>query len=187
MDELKHLLATFGAQYPWAIFLAIAILPAFGFPASALLLLAGMVWGSNATSCVIALAAVLLNILATHSFAAGPGKKLVTRLLGARARPLGNLSAADHVRLSWIIRITPGVPLFVQNYVLGIVGVTLRQSLLAALPVTGLYVCGFVLTGGAIFDGAWGLAITGICLVVATGFAARMMRRRCPATGIPEP
>jgi hypothetical protein len=43
------------------------------------------------------------------------------------------------------------------------------------------------LTGGAIFDGAWGLAITGICLVVATGFAARMMRRRCPAPGIPEP
>jgi hypothetical protein len=46
--------------------------------------------------------------------------------------------------------------------------------------------CGFVLTGGAVFDGAWGLAITGICLVAATGFAARMIRKRHPAAATPE-
>lgn len=186
LQVLKQQVTEYGVTHPALLFAGIAVLPAFGFPASALLLLAGIVWGSNATSCAIALAAILLNIVATHGFAAGPGKKVVTRLLGERARPWEKLSAADHVRLSWLIRITPGVPLFVQNYVLGLAGVTLRQSLLAALPVTGLYVCGFVLTGGAIFDGAWGLALTGLCLVVATGFAARMMRKRCPGAGSPE-
>lgn len=176
---LKEQVAAYGADHPGLLFACIAVLPAFGFPASALLILAGVVWGSNATGCAFAVGAVILNIVATHAFAAGPGRKVVTRLLGERAKPWQNLSRADHARLSWLVRITPGIPLFVQNYLLGIAGVTLRQSLLAAVPITGLYVCGFVLTGGAVFEGAWGLALTGLCVLVAAGFAARLLHRRC--------
>jgi len=187
LQILKEQVTEYGTLHPGLLFAGIAVLPAFGFPASALLLLAGIVWGSNATSCAIALGAVILNIVGSHGLAAGPGKKLIVRLLGERTRPWRNLSRKDHVRLSWLIRITPGIPLFVQNYVLGVLGVPLRQSLLAALPVTGIYVCGFVLTGGAIFDGAWGLAIAGISLVVAAGVAARMMRKSHPVAGLPEP
>lgn len=187
LQILKQQVTEYGTLHPGMLFAGIAVLPAFGFPASALLLLAGIVWGSNATSCAIALGAIFLNIAGSHGLAAGPGKKMIVRLLGERTRRWQNLSKEDHVRISWLIRITPGIPLFVQNYVLGVLGVTLRQSLLAALPVTGIYVCGFVLTGGAIFDGAWGLAITGILLIVAAGFAARMMRKSYPASGIPEP
>ena len=187
LQILKQQVTDYGSHHPALLFAGIAVLPAFGFPASALLLLAGIVWGSNAGSCAIALGAIVLNIIATHCFAAGPGKKVVSRLLGERVKPWGNLSAADHAKVTWLIRITPGIPLFVQNYVLGFLGVSLRQSLAAALPITGLYVCGFVLTGGAIFDGAWGLAITGICLVVAAGFAARLLRKNCPAPGVAGP
>ena len=187
LQILKQQVTDYGELHPGLLFAGIVVLPAFGFPASALLLLAGIVWGSNPASCAIALGAIFLNIIVTHSFAAGPGKKFVSRFLGARLKPWERFSAADHAKVTWLVRVTPGIPLFVQNYLLGFLGVSLRQSLLVALPITGFYVCGFVLTGGAIFDGTWGLAITGICLVVATGFAARMMRRRCPAPGIPEP
>lgn len=186
LQILKQQIMDYGALHPGMLFAGIAVLPAFGFPASALLLLAGVVWGSNPASCAIALGAVCLNIVGTHGFAAGPGKRIATRLLGDRAKSWQNLSKSDHSRISWLVRITPGIPLFVQNYLLGILGVSLRQSLLTALPVTGLYVCGFVLTGGAIFEGAWGLAIAGVCLVIAAGFAARLMRKGCLAPGITE-
>lgn len=179
MDEFKHLLATFGSQYPWAIFLAIAILPGFGFPASPLLLLAGLVWGSSATSCGLALAAVALNIVWTHGLARGPGKSVVIRLLGNRWDHLSTLPRTDLAKMAWLLRVTPGVPLFVQNYAIGVLGIPLRFSLLTALPVAGLFVCGFVLTGGAIFEGRTGLIVSGICLVAAAVVAARLFGKRC--------
>jgi len=178
MSSLKQLIESYGAQYPWAIFLALAVLPGFAFPASALLLLAGAVWGSNAGSCALALAAVLLNVTWTHLLAAGPCKSLVTRLLGKHGDRLSALAQADLIKLAWILRVTPAVPLFVQNYGLGVLGVPLRHSLLTAVPVTGLYICGFVLTGGAIFDGRFGLVLTGFGLLVAAAVATRLLRKR---------
>ena len=184
---LKQQVTDYGELYPGLLFAGIVLLPAFGFPASALLLLAGIVWGSNPASCAIALGAIFLNIIVTHSFAAGPGKRVISRFLGERLKPWERFSAADHAKVTWLVRLTPGIPLFVQNYLLGFLGIPLRQSLLIALPVTGLYVCGFVLTGGAIFDGTWGLAITGVCLVAAAAFAARLMRKNYSVSGMPVP
>ena len=185
LQLLKQQVTDYGALHPGLLFAGLVVLPAFGFPASALLLFAGIVWGSNPASCAIALGAILLNIIGTHCFAAGPGKKLISRFLGERLKPWERFSAADHSKVTWLVRVTPGIPLFVQNYLLGFLGIPLRQSLLVALPITGLYVCGFVLTGGAIFDGTWGLAITGVCLVAAAGFAARLMRKNCPVSDTP--
>ena len=183
MNALKQFLESYGAQYPWAIFLALVILPGFAFPASPLLLLAGAVWGSTATSCGLALSAILLNIGWTHLLAAGPCKALVIRLLGKRGDRWSALPRADLIKLAWILRVTPGVPLFVQNYGLGVLGVPLRHSLLAALPITGLYVCGFVLTGGAIFSGRFGLVLTGAGLIAAAAVATHLLRKRFAPAG----
>ncbi|TAE86079.1 MAG: hypothetical protein EAZ71_06920 [Verrucomicrobia bacterium] len=178
MSFLKQVVDTYGAQYPWAIFLALVLLPGFAFPASALLLLAGAVWGSTASSCGIALGAILLNVTWTHLLAAGPCKTLVTRILGKHGERLFAMPQADLMKLAWILRVTPAVPLFVQNYGLGVLGVPLRHSLLTAIPVTGLYICGFVLTGGAIFNGRFGLVVTGAGLLIAATVATRLLRKR---------
>lgn len=186
MDELKHLLATFGSQFPWVVFLAIAILPGIGCPASPLLVLAGLVWGSNATSCGLALTAVALNIVWTHALACGPGKALIIRLLGNRWDHLSTLPRTDLARMAWLLRVTPGVPLFVQNYAIGVLGIPLRFSLLTALPGAGLFVCGFVLTGGAIFEGRVGVAITGMGILIAAVLAVKIVRKNLAARSSAE-
>jgi uncharacterized membrane protein YdjX (TVP38/TMEM64 family) len=183
MLALKQLVESYGAQYPWAIFLALVLLPGFAFPASPLLLIAGAVWGSTATSCALALSAILINVGWTHLLAAGPCKAIVIRLLGKRGDRWSALPRADLIKLAWILRVTPGVPLFVQNYGLGVLGVPLHQSLLAALPLTSLYVSGFVLTGGAIFDGRFGLVLTGATLLIAATVATRLLRKRLAPEG----
>ena len=183
MDEFRQSLSTFGIQFPWAIFLAIVILPGIGFPASPLLVLAGLVWGSSSASCGLALAAVALNIVWTHGLARGPGKTVVIRLLGNRWDHLSALPRTDLAKMAWLLRITPGVPLFVQNYAIGVLGIPLRFSLLTALPVGGLFVCGFVLTGGAVFDGRTGLMVSGICLVLAAVVASRLFGKRFARSG----
>lgn len=51
-------------------------------------------------------------------------------------------------------------------------------SLTIAIPTTGLYVCGFVLTGGAIFEGSLGAAIAGVSILITATIVVKMMRRR---------
>jgi uncharacterized membrane protein YdjX (TVP38/TMEM64 family) len=163
---------------PVALFAAIAILPGFGFPASPLLILAGAVWGSNPWACAISLLALILNICWTHLLAAGPLRQRIIRLLGSRLQVWLDMPTNDLMRVSCLLRVTPGVPLLVQNYAIGILGIPLRYSVLLAIPITGLYVCGFVLTGGAIFEGRIGVLILGISILIAATLTIKIIRGR---------
>jgi uncharacterized membrane protein YdjX (TVP38/TMEM64 family) len=125
---------------------------------------------------------LILNICWTHLLAAGPLRQRIIRLLGSRLQVWLDMPTNDLMRVSCLLRVTPGVPLLVQNYAIGILGIPLRYSVLLAIPITGLYVCGFVLTGGAIFEGSLGAAIAGISLLIAASIALKMIRRRLAAT-----
>jgi uncharacterized membrane protein YdjX (TVP38/TMEM64 family) len=186
MSEIKQWLAETGAQYPWAIFFAIAILPGLGFPSSVLLLLAGAVWGASWSSCAIAFVAVLINICWSHLAAAGPGKSLVARLLGERWLKWSEIPRTDFPKLACVLRVTPGIPLFVQNYLSGLLGIPLGLSLMIAAPVTGIYVCGFVLTGGALFQGKFGHAMAGLLLLVAAALLVKLVRARLALRNSPR-
>lgn len=160
------------------LFAAIIILPGLAFPVAPLLILAGAVWGSNPQACAISLLAVILNICWTHLLAAGPLRHRIIRLLGSRLRVWLDMPTNDLMRVSCLLRVTPGVPLFIQNYAIGILGIPLRYSVLLAAPITGLYVCGFVLTGGAIFEGQIGALILGISILIAAVIGLRLLRSR---------
>ena len=163
---------------PIALFAAIAILPGFGFPASPLLILAGAVWGSDLGSCFIAIAATALNMTWTYAAAAGPARRLISRILGCRWDRLRDMDHRNLLKLTLLLRITPGVPLVIQNYTLGLLAVPFVSYQLISVPINGLFVTGFVLTGGAIFEGQIGLLILGISILIAAAIALKMIRRR---------
>jgi len=160
------------------LFLAIAVLPGFGIPASPLLILAGVVWGSTWQTCAITLAAVALNMSWTHYLASGPASSIVTRLLGARWQRWKNIHPNNLRRFTVLLRITPGIPFFLQNYVLGLLGVPYLTYILISIPLNGVWVIGFVLTGGAIFEGNIGMIAAGIAILVAAGLALRLLRNK---------
>lgn len=163
---------------PVALFAAIAILPGLGFPASPLLILAGAVWGSTFGSCLIAIAATALNMMWTYAAAAGPARRLVARILGTRWDRWRDMDRRNLLKLTLLLRITPGVPLVIQNYTLGLLAVPFLSYLLISVPINGLFVTGFVLTGGAIFEGSLGAAIAGLSILIAASIAVKMIRRR---------
>ena len=176
LQLLKAELARLGGEHPWALFMAIVILPGFGFPASVLLLLAGAVWPTNLwLSSLIALTAVTLNILWTHSVSVGPAAVWVRRLIPVRFHQWLSVRAENRWEVACILRLTPGIPLCVQNYALGLSGVPLRHSLGVGLPVQAVYVSGFVLTGGALFSGKTGLARVGLLLLVLGVVVVRLI------------
>ena len=178
MPHLFDLLLTWCRENPAWLFLAIAILPGFACPASPLLVLAGVVWGSTASGCALALSAVLLNITWTHFLSAGPCRRIISHVLGARWERWQSLPRTNLWKLALLLRITPGVPLFVQNYTLGLLGVPILHSLAIAFPISWLYVSGFVLTGGAIFKGQIGVVIAGVSLLAAASIGINLARKR---------
>jgi uncharacterized membrane protein YdjX (TVP38/TMEM64 family) len=152
---------------PWWLFGALVILPGLPVPTSALLLLAGTVWRDRPLmACAICLLAIALNMTWTYWVAARPARGLVEKLLAAGSWRIPAMPHGNHLRFILLLRLTPGFPLFVQNYLLGFFRVPFRLYLTASMACSGLIVCGVVLSGAGVAGGNFMPAITGVALIV---------------------
>ena len=171
---------TYLEAHPLLLVLALATLPGVGFPMSPLLILFGIVMGPRfgmPLACVIGIAATSFCTIWTYALATGPLRHfLQTRLLSKWTLP--KLTEQSALRLGLIIRITPGIPYPLQNVALGVMGLRFKTYLLASLPVQSLFTVGFIVTGGAIFEGKAGLALTGALVLVVIVLVSRMLRSR---------
>lgn len=164
-------------HHPWAMFLALVILPGLPFPVSALLVAAGVVWHDHpAFACLFSLSALALNMTWTYWFAAGPARRLIERVIRSTGMSLPDLPRRNHVRLILILRLTPGIPLFLQNYVLGVLRAPFRLYLPLSILLTGIMSSGIVLVGAGATDGRFAPALTGIALVVVAVTATKWLR-----------
>jgi uncharacterized membrane protein YdjX (TVP38/TMEM64 family) len=171
---------TYLEDNPWALIAVLATLPGIGFPISPILILFGVVlaplYGMPA-AVALAIATQSLCTIWTYALAAGPLRGLLTRYV-LRHRELPNMSESNAIRLGLILRVTPGIPYALQNIVLGILGMRFRPYLLVSIPTTGMWTLGFVMTGGAIFKGQVGWAITGIVILIVLVLVTRMWSRK---------
>lgn len=176
LDELRAFLAA----NPWALILALATLPGLGPPISPILILFGIVMQpiyGVVGACAIGIAAQSVCSIWTYFLASGILRDFLRRNV-LRNRALPELTPRNALRLGFIIRIAPGFPYALQNIVLGVLGLPFTTYLLVSIPVNSLYTIGFIVTGGAIFEGKVGLALTGALLLVVVILATRMIRSR---------
>lgn len=165
---------------PWALILAVATLPGMGFPISPLLLMFGVVLAPHygmVTTCALGILSQSFCTTWTYLLSSGPLRDVLKKIVSQR-RELPELTESNALRLCLILRITPGIPYAIQNIVLGIVGMRLKQYLIVSIPITALWTIGFIVTGGAIFKGQAGLAITGVLLLVAMVLLTKMLRQK---------
>ena len=171
---------SFLEEDPWALIVVMATLPGLGFPSSPVLVLFGVViaplYGMPAAE-VLAIAAQTLCSIWTYALSSGPLKVLLLCYV-LRGRSLPEMSEHNTVCLGLILRLTPGIPYALQNILLGILGMRFRDYLLVSIPTTSLWTACFVITGGAIFKGQLGWAITGIVILIVVILATRMWSRK---------
>ena len=163
---------------PWSLFVAIVFLTGLPFPISALLVLAGLVWGATWWACLLALLALALNMTWTYWVAAYPARGVIEKVLANTSLRIPDLPKQDHVRLILMLRLTPGLPLFIHNYILGFLRTPFRLYLPLSLALSGPIAIGILLTGGALMEGKAGLAIAGLGIVVIAVLGTRMLRAR---------
>lgn len=181
-------MSAMGNAHPALLFLALALLPLVGVPASPLIIAAGVRLGTGAGFALV-VAALLCDFSLGYWLARRWMRTPLTRWLVGRGHVVPVLAPADEAQFILLFRITPGIPLFVQNYVLGLAGVNFTRYLLISLPVQAVYALTFVWFGNSLADNeAWKLAL-GVALLVAIGLAVGLLRRwlKAPSAKVQRP
>ncbi len=167
------------APRPWLLFAALVVLPALPIPTGLLLLLAGTVWREQPVmACVICLVALVLNMSWTYWAAAGFGRKLIVRILNWMGMKVPELHQDNQLWVILLVRLTPGFPFFVQNYVLGLLKVPFRLYLGVSLGCNGILSIGVVLGAAGLADRNWMPLLAGVAFLVTGLVLVHRIRQR---------
>lgn len=167
------------AQGPVTFFVALAVLPAVGAPASPFTLTAGSAFGQQlgiGWVVVLTVAAITFNMALTYALARWVLRKWLERWLQRFGYKLPKLETGDLTDLTILLRVTPGTPFPVQNYLLGVAGVPFGRYILVSTVVMGIYTAALVLFGDALLHGKGKLAALAIILLVIAAVAAHWAR-----------
>ncbi len=162
---------------PWAFFALMAILPALGFPTTPLYLVAGAAFGT-VTGVVGTLAATGGNLALTYWIANSGLRPLLLRwLAGAGLRP-PELDQGREWRLIVLVKLTPGVPSFLKNYLLGLAGVPFAPYWAISFVIAGSYATALVVLGESFLEHDPGQAVYALLALAALAAAVVWWRRR---------
>jgi uncharacterized membrane protein YdjX (TVP38/TMEM64 family) len=136
---------------PVPFFLALAILPALGFPTTPFYLIAGATFSLPVAlgGSFLALAA---NLVLCYLVATGPLRRSLLRLLARFDYRLPDLGRRRSWRFLLMVKFMPGVPAFVKNYLLGLAGVPFALYFGVSIAITGIYLTSFVVLGESVLD-----------------------------------
>ncbi len=172
--------AAFGAAGPTAFFGAMAVLPLFGFPISPFSLAAGPLFGASLGTPLVLLCgitAITANLTLSYWLARRALRPLLARLVERLGYRLPAASGEDATGLIILVRVTPGPPFFVQNYLLGLADVPFGRYLGWSVLVQGAFGTGVMLFGDALAQGRGRVAFLAAGLLFGLVFATRMVRR----------
>lgn len=167
---------------PVPFFVAMAVLPAIGFPVTPFFILAGATFGVavGLGGSFLALAANFALCFWLARSGLRPG---IVRLLERFGIDLPNYEEGQQRALRFVlmVRFTPGVPAFAKNYLLGLAGVPFAMYLAVSMVVTGVYAAAFVVLGESVLEHdvrRTGAAVAVIALAALVFWWVR--RRRSP-------
>jgi len=166
---------------PVAFFSSMALLPSLGVPVLTFLLTAGPIFGERlgmTTVVLLSLAAITTNFLLTYLVARFVIRGFLERSFARFGYRIPSVANGDSTDLAIIIRVTPGIPFFVQNYLLGLAGIPIAKYLLISAVFNWSYSAAFVLFGDALQNGRGRVALVAASLAVAAIAGTHWARRR---------
>lgn len=174
---------------PVWFFGAMALLPLFGFPLSPFTFAAGPVFGPQmgvGAVMVCAVGAVTANMALSHWIAAQALRPLMIRLMGLLGRTLPEVPSHSAAKLTFFVRVIPGTPFFIQNYLLGLARVPFGIYLIISVAVSAAFIVVTILAGDALVRGdktmlaiaGAGCAVVGLVMHLIRKKVTRMLRER---------
>ncbi|HWA09840.1 MAG TPA: VTT domain-containing protein [Opitutaceae bacterium] len=179
-DLIARVVAVIQAAGPLAFFSAMAVLPAAGVPSLFFILPAGPAFGDRlgmGTVVLLCLVSVTVNFVLAYLLARRGLRPLLTKLLERLGYEVPVVEEGDTTDLILILRLTPGIPFCVQNYLLGLAEVPFGKyfllSFLLCMPQNGA----FVLFGDALLHGKGKMILYAGGAIVAVAAGTHLLRR----------
>lgn len=166
---------------PVAFFSAMTVLPAAALPVSVFTLSAGPVFGPTLGLpwvVAISLACLGLNLALTYVLARWLMRPWVERFCAWLGFKIPEVSEADQRSLVILVRVTPGPPYALQNYLLGMARVRFATYFTISWAVVSLYSTAMIVFGDALVHGKGRSVLIGGGLLIAFVVAVRFVRRQ---------
>lgn len=163
---------------PVLFFGAFVVATLLPVPIGLFYLMAGAIYGVTPALLWTAGALVVSNLIihtASRSFLRPTLEALVTRRGHTVPRFASGLDEALFITL---VRITPGLPYFLQNLILAVARPDLMRFLVLSVAIQMIYVTGFVVLGRSALEGELGYAVAAIAGIVALTAGARIFASR---------
>jgi uncharacterized membrane protein YdjX (TVP38/TMEM64 family) len=165
---------------PWAFFAAMAIMPALGVPSSVFTLTAGSAFGAQlGMAWVVAwgVVATSINIAFTYALARWAIRGWLQRLLVRFGYKLPEVGQGDMTDLIVFLRVTTGIPLCVQNYLLGLADAPAGRYFAISFVLGWPNVAAYIWFGDALLHGRGKMIMGGLTLIVLLTVATHFLRR----------
>lgn len=177
VDSIMELIRAQGAV---VFFTAMALLPAVGFPVLAFGLTAGPAFSEQlgmgtVVGCV--LVAVTINFLISYALARRALRPLLEKLMKRFGYKMPEVEADDAADLIIILRLTPGVPFFVQNYMAGLAEVKFGKYLIISCLIVWPFNAATVLFADALMHGKGKVALTSFMVLAAASAGTHLARK----------
>ena len=168
------------AAGPLVFFAAMGVLPALGAPVLAFILTAGPAFGPQ-----LGLGGVLAACAVSHLSSLSLGYWLARRWLrpwlqkfvARSGHKVPQVVPEDQFEVTLLLRITPGPPYFLQNFLLGLAEIPFPRYLAISWPVMMLNTAGLVIFGAKLASGEGREAVLGGSLFVAALLIIHLLRR----------
>lgn len=159
-------------------FLAMALLPALGVPITPFFIVAGATFGTfvGLTVSAIALSA---NLLLCYWIARSGLRPWLTRLLARTRYGIPDFEEGKGaLRFTLLVKLAPGVPIFIKHYLLGLAGVPFWIYFAVSGAITGLYAGAFVVLGDSLLEHDLGTSAMALAVLLVIALAIYLWRRR---------
>jgi uncharacterized membrane protein YdjX (TVP38/TMEM64 family) len=176
-EWVESTLAWLRAGGPLVFFTAMAVLPAVGFPLLPFTVAAGPAFSpslgvGNVIACAVL--AVMANVALSYGVAVRWLAPLADRLGWKLPRPSGRLTFP----LLLLLRIAPGLPFWMQSYLLGLIRAPFVPYMAVSTLVPAVDVAGTILGSTAVLQGRRDMAWFSLGGIVLVGMVLHGLRRR---------
>ena len=166
---------------PLAFFAAMALLPAVGFPLMPFTLIAGPVFGPQlgvVPTIGCAVAAVAVNVALSYWLAAGAMRAWVLRLSCWLGYRMPEMPAGTAWQLVTVVRLAPGLPFWMQSYLLGVVRAPFAAYLTLSTLIPAFYIAATIAGGDALARGRGRTALLAFAVLGFIAALVHLLRKR---------
>ncbi len=165
-------------ETPAVVFFGLmAVLPLLPIPLSPFFLIAGSIYGFSFSLTSIAVV-ILVNLSLSYYIATGLFRPLIEKIVARFSYRIPEVYPSEHLKISVVLRITPGMPYFVKNLLNGLVGVPFKLYIMVSWPLEMAWAIAFLILGESLFEGSFGLAVSAVSLIIVLILMTKIIRDR---------